>query len=335
MSSNAERSADAVAVARRLADETLFPAALDTDGSGVLPVELLDALADAGLYGLAGPVEAGGLDADFPTACAVVEALASGCLTTAFVFVQHLGAVRAAAASPNEAMAAWVGPLCGGDRRAGLALGGAVPGPPLLRAREAAGGWAFDGVSPFVSGWGRIDVMHAAARTDDGRLVWALVDATESGTLVAERLRLVALNATGTVRATFAEHLVPAERVTSVSPFAEGPTPPEVLRMHASLALGVTDRCCRLLGPSPLDAERDRVRHLLDELDPATIERARAEAGELAMRTAQALAVATGSRSMLMDDHAQRLLREALFCLVYALRPGSRAALLRRLRGEP
>ena len=43
------------------------------------------------------------------------------------------------------------------------------------------------------------------------------------------------------------------------------------------------------------------------------------------------LAVRTGSRSLLLSDHAQRLAREALFCLVYALRPGSRAALLAQL----
>jgi hypothetical protein len=43
------------------------------------------------------------------------------------------------------------------------------------------------------------------------------------------------------------------------------------------------------------------------------------------MRAATALAVATGSRSLLLAEQAQRLVREALFCLVYALRPSSRA----------
>src|SRR2546421_12639502 len=91
-----------VATAERCADELLFPAALAADAADAVPVELLDALADAGLFGLAGPASAGGLDADFATVCAVVEALASGCLTTAFVWAQHLGAVIAAAQSDNE-----------------------------------------------------------------------------------------------------------------------------------------------------------------------------------------------------------------------------------------
>ena len=321
---------DIVSTAQRLADETLFPAALATDASETLPVALLDALADAGLYGLTGPASDGGLDADFPTACAVVEALASGCLTTTFVWVQHIGTVLATATSGNAAMRDWTAALSRGERRAGLA-GAASPGPAQLVARETAGGWIFDGVAPFVSGWGRIDAAHTAARTEDGRVVWALVDARESSTLSVERLGLVALNATATVRAGFRAHHAPAERITSVSPYNDGPTPPAVLRIHASLALGVAGRCCRLLGPTALDDELLRCRTELDRLDAETIEAARASAGELALRAAGALAVHAGSRSLLLDQHAQRLAREALFVLVYALRPGSRASLLARL----
>ena len=96
-------------------------------------------------------------------------------------------------------------------------------------------------------------------------------------------------------------------------------------------SLGVTARCCRLIGPSTLDGELERCREELDRLDPETIETARAHAGELALRAAGALMVSDGSRSLIVGSHAQRLAREALFVLVYALRPGSRAAALERL----
>jgi alkylation response protein AidB-like acyl-CoA dehydrogenase len=320
-----------VQTAQQLADEVLFPAAMDTDRADVLPVELLDALAEAGLYGLTGPAGAGGAEADFETVCGVVEALSSGCLTTAFVWTQHIGAVNAAAASESPAIREWVAPLRMGRQRAGLTLGGAVPGPPALRAREVGDGWNFAGSAPFVSGWSRIDVMHTAARTDDGRLVWALVNAVESDSLSVERLELMALNATNTVRVEFRDHHVASDRVTSVVPHREEPTPPEVLRVHSSFALGVVARCRHLLGPTPLDEEATRVREELDRLDPATIQTARGAAGELALRASAALVVSTGSRSLLLSEHAQRLAREALFVLVYALRPGSRAAALDRL----
>jgi alkylation response protein AidB-like acyl-CoA dehydrogenase len=312
---------DIVERAQRLADELLFPAALETDAADVLPRHLLDALADDGLYDLAG--------ADFATVCSVQEALAGGCLTTAFVWAQHLGLVHAiAAGGSTDLRARWLDRLVSGDVRAGLALGGALP-QPTLRARREGDAWLLDGMSPFVSGWGLIDVVHTAARTDDDRIVWLIVDAAESADLHVERLRLVALDATATVRATFAGLRIGADRQTALHP-AGSETPPEVLRLHASLALGVAGRCCRLLGPSRLDEELAALRAKLDALGRETAVQ-RAEAGQLAVRAAAALATATGSRSLLLADHPQRLWREALFVLTYALRPASRDALLARL----
>ena len=308
--------------AQRFADDVLFPAALATDAADVVPRELLERLAAEGFYGI-------GADADFATVCAVQEALASGCLTTAFVWAQHLGLVHALSAGGDDDLRArWLAPLLRGDVRAGLALGGALP-QPTLHARRDGEVWVLDGISPFLSGWGVIDVVHTAARTADDEIVWLIVDAIESDALRVERLRLVALDATATVRATFDGLRVDHDRQTALRP-AGGETPPEVLRLHASLALGVASRCCRLLGPSPLDDKLILLRAQLDELGPETPAR-RAAAGELAIRAAAALAASRGSGSLLAGDHVQRLWREALFVLIYALRPASRDALLARL----
>lgn len=314
-----------VEVAQRIADEVLFPAALLTDASDVVPRELLDTLASAGLYGV-------GLNADFGTVCAVQEALASGCLTTAFLWAQHLGLVHSLAEDSNSAVSEkWLARLAAGEIRAGLGLGGALP-KPTLRARPDGGDWLVDGVSPFVSGWGRIDVIHTAARTPDDQIVWLIVDAAEGPSVRAERLRLAALNATATVRVTFSQLPVTADRVTAKHPVGGG-TASEVLRLHAAFALGVTARCCRLLGPTSLDSELAVLRAELDKLGPE-IEAARVAAGELAVRASAALMTSEGSRSLLVADHAQRLMREAMFTLVYALRPTGRTALLARL-GAP
>lgn len=319
---------DIVKVAERFADEVLFPAANATDASDVVPARLLDALAESGLYGVAAPREAGGLDAGSGTVCAVLEALAGGCLTTAFLWMQHVSVVRALAASENSELAdRWLAPLARGELRAGLALGGALPRPALHAARDGDG-WVVEGVSPFVSGWGGVDVVHAAARSGDD-VVWLLIDAAEGPALHAGRLRLIALDATCTVRLSFSGLRVPAGRVTGTHPAGDRSSP-ELLRTHASLPLGVTSRCLRLLGPSPLEAELASLRAELDRLGPGTAA-ARAAAGELAVRAASALMTAEGSRSLLAGGHAQRLAREALFTQVYALRPASKQALLARL----
>src|SRR5580698_2185200 len=90
-------------VVRRLADEMLFPAAMRVDGLDALPAGHLDALAAAGLYGAPVPREDGGLGLDLSGICAVAEELASGCLATAFVWIQHRGLVTTLVAEGTPA----------------------------------------------------------------------------------------------------------------------------------------------------------------------------------------------------------------------------------------
>lgn len=335
--SDAPQSAgEVVDAAQRIADEVLFPAALETDAAGTLPRERLDVLAAAGLYGLRGPTRAGGMDADLDTICAVTEALASGCLTTTFVWAQHVGTVFVVAASGSPSMRKWVVPLCRGEIRSGLALTGALPGPRPLRASRVAGGWQLSGAAPWVSGWGRTDVVHTAAVTDDGSSLWALVDAREGPSLRAERVELAALNATATVDVTFEGQFVPDDRVTVVVPPEDAPAPaPASLRVHAAFALGVVARCCRLLGASPLDVELSACRRALAVAGPDAMPEARAGAAALAVRAAVALMSAVGSSSLRLDRHPQRLAREALFVSVFAARSPIKEAFLARLGAAP
>ena len=99
---------DPIARARELSDSVLFPGALEVDASDTVPIERLDRLADAGFYGLAGPDDFGGLGVpDMATALEIIEILASGCLTTTFVWIQHHGAVRALMEGPPQLRDAW------------------------------------------------------------------------------------------------------------------------------------------------------------------------------------------------------------------------------------
>lgn len=322
--------------ARRIAEEVLFPAAIETDAADLLPVANLDLLAREGLYGIAGPADAGGLDLDLPISYQVVEALASGCLTTTFVWLQHRNPVRAVAAAANRSLREeWLGPLCRGERRAGIALAGNRPGPPVLHASRVPHGIVLEGEAPWVSGWGLVDVVLVTAREGD-TVVSSLIDAVEGPTLAAERLRLVAADASGTVTLRFDAHVVPIERVVGEEPHADVlARDPTGLRMNGSLALGLIDRCCRLLGQSSFDDALVAARRALDEATPSELPDARAAVAELALRAAAALTVTNGSHSIQVDRHAQRLAREAIFLLVFGTRPPIRDALLRRLAPTP
>jgi alkylation response protein AidB-like acyl-CoA dehydrogenase len=318
--------------ANQIAEGLLFPSALATDAGDVVPVGHLDALAAAGFYGLAAPAEAGGMGVGEATARQVIEILAGGCLTTTFVWIQHHGAVRAVLEAPPAVRDEWLVPMSQGQRRAGIAVAGIRPGATALTAHAVEGGWLLRGVVPWVTGWTRIDVLHAAARNQAGDIVWALVDAAEAPTLSVTRTHLVAVNASATVMARFRDHFVPAHRVTGVENYQRWQDRDAAsLRTNGSLALGVAGRCCRLLGPSHHDDELTECRAELDRATAETVPAARASASHLAMRTAATLIAAAGSRSILMDHHGQRLGREAMFLLVFASRPAIRTDLVQRL----
>jgi alkylation response protein AidB-like acyl-CoA dehydrogenase len=326
-------TADIAAVARQIADEVLFPDAMRVDRLDVLPSAHLDALAAAGLYGAGAPVAAGGLGLELPDLAMMVEEVASGCLADAFVLIQHFGLLRALAygsVSP-QLREEWLTQACQGKIRGGIALTGQIPGPPLLRAEPAGAGWRLDGTAPWVTGWGLTGLLLIVARGPGDSLVTLIVDAAEAPGLTVTRQRLIAVDASVTVRLGFDGLTVPGERFVSQAPFdPAGNLRPEGLRVNGSLALGLASRCCRLLGPGPLDDELAACRAALDEAitgDTTAMTHARAAAAELAVRAAAALAVQEGSRSVTEDSHAQRLAREALFLLVFASRPPIKDAL--------
>jgi alkylation response protein AidB-like acyl-CoA dehydrogenase len=330
-------SQDVLEVVRGLADDLLFPDATRVDGLDALPVAHLDALAAAGLFGAPVAVQAGGLGLDLRAYCAVTEELASGCLATTFVWLQHRGLVMTLAAegTPAGLRDRWLGPACRGQVRGGIALSGLIPGPPLLRARPVGGGWQLDGEAPWATGWGLIDLLLVVARGPDDTIVTLIMNAAAQPGLTVTRQRLAAVNASVTVRLGFDHVLVPAELCASQVPFnpAEG-LRPDRLRINGSLALGLAGRCARMLGPGPLDDEIAACRERLDDAladGPAAIAEARAVASELAVRAAAALAVRDGSRSAQADQPVQRLAREAMFLLVFGSRPTIKSALLRRL----
>ena len=330
-------SPDILAAARRRADDVLFPDAIRLDGLDAVPVAQLDALAAEGLYGASVSRQAGGLGLDLLTTCAVTEALASGCLATTFVWLQHRGLVMtlAAEATPAALRDQWLEPACQGKVRGGVSLTGLIPGPPLLRARPVEGGWRLDGEAPWVTGWGLIDLLLVVARGPQDSVVSLILDAAAQPGLTVTRERLAAVNASVTVRLDFDGVVVPAVRLASQEPLDPAASlRPDRLRINGSLALGVVGRCARMLGPGPLDDELTSCRARLDEAITADTEAmagARAAASELAVRATAALAVRDGSKSIRADTHPSRLAREALFLLVFGSRPLIKSALLRRL----
>ncbi|MFB9929246.1 acyl-CoA dehydrogenase family protein [Amycolatopsis halotolerans] len=330
--------ADLVSRARALADDLLFPAAAEVDRLGVVPRSHFDALAEEGFYGLAAPDS--GVDLD--QLVGVLEALAGGCLSTAFTWLQHHGLVAGLAVTDREDLRErYLPDLISGRLRAGVARAGVIPTPPRVRVQRVDGGYRFDGEAPFVSGWDAIDLLHLSGRDGD-TVVNALVSPIVGHSLVAEPLTLMAAQGTATVRLKLDNHFIPDESVFSQvsydkfvadSIFAS--------RLNGCAPLGLAERCASLIEAAgeeetatALRSEQDEIRRRLNAglADPATLPAARAAGADLAYRSAGALAAATGSRAVLPGAHAGRLVREATFLLVAASRPEIRAGLLELAR---
>lgn len=334
--------------AGEIADDVLFPVALDVDAEGVIPVSHFDLLAAEGYYGLAGRTEHGGSEVDFPSFVAIVETLCGGCLTTTFTWIQHHSVVRGLTGTKNaDLREKYLDAVIRGELRGGVAFAGAIPQPPRLWARATDGGWLLRGMAPFVTGWGIVDMLLISARDTGGEplIISGLIEAEAGGGLTVEELRLAAAQGSNTVRLRFEDYFLPAERaVSQLSPADFHANQHLSSRLSGSLALGVAGRCVRMIVEAGqpevaarLRAQQNTIRDRLNAgaADPPTLPAARAAASELAYRAAGGLVVAVGSAGIMARQHAQRLVREATFTLVAAGRPEIKKGLLDLLGREP
>jgi alkylation response protein AidB-like acyl-CoA dehydrogenase len=90
---------DLLATAKKLADSVLAPNAAAVDRDGRFPIESIEALGRSGLFGLCVNADHGGRGASPRMFAAVVEELSTACSSTAMIYVMHVTAAQAIAAS--------------------------------------------------------------------------------------------------------------------------------------------------------------------------------------------------------------------------------------------
>jgi alkylation response protein AidB-like acyl-CoA dehydrogenase len=203
-----------VAAVRELAGQLLVPAAAEVDAT-VVPRSHLDALAAAGVLGLAAS------ETSATAVRRVNEILAGADLATWFVQAQHHFPVRLLAATGARPDA--LAELVSGRTVAGIAFSHLRRRPQrVLAARPDGTGWTFTGTAPWYTGWGLNDVALVAGLTDDDRAVFALVEPREGPHLQAGPvLRTAALAAARTVVLTLDGLPVPPDAVVLVQPAAQ------------------------------------------------------------------------------------------------------------------
>jgi alkylation response protein AidB-like acyl-CoA dehydrogenase len=329
--------------AREIADEVLFSAALDVDATGEIPDGHWRSLADAGLYGIAAPAELGGPHLEFADVTEILEIVASGCLATAFTWVQHHGVLAALSASPNTTLRDDLVPaLLAGRTRGGVAFAGAVPVPPRMGAERIGDGWRLSGHARFVSGWGIVDVLQVSAGdVASGDIVSGIVPARPApGITGVTRQPLFVADATNTVSLDVDGLIIPDERVVSRVTRADFMANQNFgSRLNGTLPIGVARRCAALLDSTGRVVEAQTLRDGADAIrgrldaglgDSARLLEARADGAELAIRAAATLVANDGGSALLTSSPAQLLARYAIFTLVAASRPELKQSLVQR-----
>lgn len=224
-----EGEAAILEAARRIAVTVLGPRAQQTDQGDGPDRDNFQALADAGLFGLAIPREYGGLDASGTTQREITELLASYCGVTTFTQAQHHGPSRMIVNGPNAELKRRLLPdLAAGRMLCAISFAHLRrPGPPVLTATPVPGGYRLNGTAPWVTGWGVMNQVVFGATLPDERFVyvWSPGDRAdfpdlftdngpeddEWGTLRASTpLPLCAMNASATVTLTCEDWFVPA-----------------------------------------------------------------------------------------------------------------------------
>ena len=334
---------DLLGAATQLARDRLAPGAAAVDRCGVRRADL-DALGAAGLLGAALAPSA--------TFRAVQEVLAGADASTWFVQAQHHYPVRLLAGATSPALVAVRDDLVAGRRVAGVAFSHLRrwPGRPVEVTR-VDGGWRYDGLVPWFTGWGLSDVLALGGVTEDGEVVFGLVPAHESAWLQPTApLQLAAMSAAGTVQLRLDGLVVPDESVLARMAIqdwraADVRTTAALNPAVLGVAQAATDRLSALGHERRLAAASDLAPLLAGRLadvrarayaladdpdsDPDAALAVRAQGQRLCLDATAALVTASGGAAMALADPAQRWAREALFLVVQGQTLPSREALLR------
>jgi alkylation response protein AidB-like acyl-CoA dehydrogenase len=302
-------------------------------------------LAETGVLGWVIPREYGGADVSQAGLMHGYLRLSAACLVTAFVLTQRNGACQRIATSDNEQLKAELLPaLAAGDLFATVGISHLTTSrqhwkKPTVAATASPDGFTLEGNVPWVTGARFAQSIVTGGTCADGRQVLVALPTDLAGVSVLEPPRLMALNAsqTGSVRL---EHVQVPERFVLAGPvenvMKRGAGGGAGSLTTSALALGHAENALvRLRGEAeqrpdlqeihePLAAEQrgiagDLLAMARGEAPAAvSIESIRQRANSLVLRAAQAYLAASKGAGYVAGHPAERIVREAMFFLVWS-----------------
>ena len=162
---------DIVSVVHDWVEASVRPVARDLEHDNTYPGELIDAMKQLGVFGLAVPAAYGGSGVSTPCFALVTEELARGWMSLAGAMGGHSVVARLIAMFGTDAQKdRWLPRMATGEARAAMALTEPAGGSDLqaIRTRAAANGagYRLDGVKTWITNARTADVIAVLCKTD-------------------------------------------------------------------------------------------------------------------------------------------------------------------------
>lgn len=206
-------------VARRFADEKLFPRAGEFDHDAKLDSALVKEMADLGLMGVKVPEEYGGAGLDNLAYTISIEELARGCASHALVAAVHgsLFAMPILEAGTDEQKKKYLPPVCAGEKFAAYSLSESGAGSDAasltLQATDDGDSYVLNGTKLWVTHGSIADFVIVFATVDKSLktkgIAAFIVEADKQGFAVGKNEVKMGYKASPTAELIFTDYRVP------------------------------------------------------------------------------------------------------------------------------
>lgn len=315
------------------------------DVGGEWPERSLAHLTDAGAWGWIIPTAYGGTELALVPQLQAYEAVAAGCMSSLLILSQRDGACELLVSGQNDRLKGELLPkLAANEIMASVGISQITTshqlGKPALIAEPNGDGYRLRGFMPWVTSAEKCDFIVAGAVLPDGRQVLVVLRTDLPGVQVDRAMSLMALDSTRTAEVHCRDVVIEAAWVLS-PPATKALSRTSAVKIWTVVAsgIGLAGAMIRLVGGhakktkgllreqaeelvSRYQAVRERVYRCAEQLagteeDPS-ITGVRVAVNDLLVRLAVAALIYAKGSGYIRQRDAQRLVREAMFFLVWS-----------------
>ncbi|MDD4880668.1 MAG: acyl-CoA/acyl-ACP dehydrogenase [Gallionellaceae bacterium] len=332
----------------------LAPKVVDIDVNAQYPKDFMHKLGAIGGFASMTPVEFGGSGRGLKHAIQVIEEISKECVSTGFLVWAQYALQWYLTNSANSALKnkvlpqVAIGAMLGGTGQSNSMKSCCGIEEARLKATRVEGGWRINGTLPWVSNIGSDHYFHMGATVagETGLLI-GLVRGDHPGLTLVPSPRFTGMDGTNTFACQFRDAFLPEDQVVC-HPGAEftafaAKTKSAFILLQMGMGLGLIDACAAMMKRSNrthahvnrfLDDQVEDIESALIDARAATyaladrIERdgsapyvketlaLRLAGGELSLKAANAAMLHLGAKGYLLNNAAQRRLREAYFIAI-------------------